>query len=133
MYDKPVILFDGVCNLCNHGVQFIIARDPAQHFLFATLDSDAAQRCLQSTGLTAPLPDSMIVVEGTDAWIRSAAVLRIVRGLRFPWYLAYGLIIIPRPLRDWAYKMVARSRYRWFGKRDVCMVPTPEIRQRFLS
>lgn len=129
-----VLLFDGVCNLCNGGVVFIVKRDPRGRIHFATLQSGAAGSLLRSIGIDpAALPESMVLVEGGRAHTRSAAALRLVRNLRFPWPLLYAFVLVPRPLRDWLYNVVARHRYRWFGKRDVCMVPTPELRGRFLS
>ena len=130
----PVILFDGVCNLCNGFVQFVIARDPAGRFSFGALQSAAAQRLLAAMPApAAPLPDSVILVEDGRLWMRSDAALLVARRLTFPWALAYAFIVVPRPLRDWVYDWVARNRYRWFGKRDVCMVPTPALRSRFLE
>ena len=128
---RAVLLFDGVCTLCNGFVQFVIQRDPAGRFQFATLQSDAARRLLQAA--PQPLPDSLVLVENGQVFLRSTAALRVVRSLRFPWPLAFVLVAVPRPLRDWVYDIVARNRYRWFGRRDVCMVPTPELRARFLS
>jgi predicted DCC family thiol-disulfide oxidoreductase YuxK len=126
-----VILFDGVCNLCNGYVQFVIARDPAGRFRFGTLQSEAAQRLI---GAAAPsLPDSFVLVEEGRIWTQSSAMLRVFRQLRFPWPLAYGLMIVPRSVRDWVYQRVSRNRYRWFGKRDVCMVPTAALRTRFID
>ena len=126
------ILFDGVCNLCNGFVQFVIPRDPTGRFSFASLQSPAAARLLADCA-PAPLPDSIVLYDDGVLYTESAAVLRIARGLRFPWNLGYAFIIVPRPVRDWAYRIVARNRYRWFGKRDVCMVPTPDLRRRFLD
>jgi predicted DCC family thiol-disulfide oxidoreductase YuxK len=128
-----VILFDGVCNLCNGFVQFVIERDRGGRFQFGPLQSDAARRLIRAAGAADPLPDSIVLIENGRAWTRSSAALRIARGLSFPWSLAYALIVVPRPLRDWVYEIVARNRYRWFGKRDVCMVPTPALRSRFLD
>ncbi len=128
-----VILFDGVCNLCNGSVQFIIARDPAAQFRFAPLDSPAARRLIGESGVSSPLPDSMVLVEQGRLYTRSDAALRITRRLRFPWPLLYAVVILPRRLRNALYDLIARNRYRWFGKRDACMVPTPELRARFLS
>jgi len=130
---SSVILFDGVCNLCNGFVTFVIARDPAGRFQFGPLQSQAAQRLLGSIDSHEGSPDSVVLVENGRVWTRSAAALRIARGLSFPWPLAYVFVVIPRPLRDWIYNLVARNRYRWFGKRDVCMVPTPELRARFID
>jgi predicted DCC family thiol-disulfide oxidoreductase YuxK len=128
---RAVLLFDGVCTLCNGFVQFVIQRDPAGRFQFATLQSDAARRLLQAA--PQPLPDTLVLVENGRMFLRSTAALRVARGLKFPWPLAFALVVVPRPLRDWLYDIVARNRYRWFGRRDVCMVPTPELRARFLS
>jgi len=127
------ILFDGVCNLCNGFVQFVIARDPAARFRFATLQSDAASAVLRDAGVTAPLPDSIVLVEDGAAHVRSGAALRILRGLRFPWPLAYALIIVPRVVRDRAYDFIAAHRYRWFGRRESCWLPTPDLKRRFLN
>src|ERR1017187_9056949 len=124
-----VVLFDGVCNLCNRSVQFIIARDPAAYFRFAALGSEAAQRLLGESVLRGPLPDSVALIERGRVYTRSAAALRIARRLRFPWPLVCALIVVPRPLRDQVYDLIARNRYRWFGKRDACMMPTPELRK----
>jgi predicted DCC family thiol-disulfide oxidoreductase YuxK len=128
-----VILFDGVCNLCNRSVQFIIARDPAARFRFAPLQSAAAARLLSDASAGAPMLDSMVLVEDGRAFTRSTAALRIARRLRAPWPLAYAFILVPRPLRDRLYDVVARNRYRWFGKRETCMVPAPGIQARFLA
>ena len=127
------ILFDGVCNLCNGFVQFVIARDPSSRFRFAALQSAAAAHLLASNGAPPSLQDSVVLVEGSRVFTRSTAALRIVRWLRFPWPLAYAFVVIPRPIRDGVYDLVARRRYRWFGRRDACMVPTPELRARFLT
>jgi predicted DCC family thiol-disulfide oxidoreductase YuxK len=128
-----VILFDGVCNLCNGFVQFVIARDPQARFQFAALQSSAAERLLGPRDTHGDWPDSMVLVTEGRVFTRSAAALRILRGLRVPWPLAFAFIVVPPPLRDWLYDIVARNRYRWFGRRDVCMVPTPDLRARFLN
>jgi predicted DCC family thiol-disulfide oxidoreductase YuxK len=126
-------LFDGVCNLCNGAVQFVIARDPSSRFHFGTLQSDAARRMLRERYTLPTVPDSIVLLDESGVFTRSDAALRVARGLRFPWPLAFGLIVVPRPLRDWVYDIVARNRYAWFGKREACMVPTPELRARFLD
>ena len=129
----PVILFDGVCNLCNGFVQFVIARDPQGRFRFASLQSKAAAALLNGQMQSGPLPDSVLLAEDGRIYTRSTAALRVARGLGFPWNLSYGLVMVPKPLRDAVYDWVARNRYAWFGKRDVCMVPTPDQRARFLD
>ena len=133
--DKPhaVVLFDGVCNLCNGFVQFVIPRDPDGYFRFAALNSETAARVLSTARQDGPLVDSIVLVEGGGVYVRSAAALRIARRLGFPWVLGYGLMIVPRPLRDAIYDLVARRRYGWFGRRETCMVPGPDIRDRFLD
>jgi len=130
---SSVILFDGVCNLCNGFVTFVIARDPGGRFKFAPLQSAAAGRLLGTMSSRAAWPDSVVLVENGRAWTRSAAALRIARGLAFPWPLAYAFVVVPRPIRDWIYTLVARRRYQWFGKRDVCMMPTPALAARFID
>jgi predicted DCC family thiol-disulfide oxidoreductase YuxK len=128
-----VVLFDGVCNLCNHSVQFIVAHDPGLYFRFAALESPAAQRELSGCGFSGSLPDSVVLIEGGRVFTRSSAALRIARRLRFPWPALYVLMVAPASLRDFLYDWVARNRYRWFGRRDECLLPTPELRARFLS
>lgn len=134
MQGRPaIILFDGVCNLCSASVQFIIRRDPRGLFRFAALQSDAARSLLAECGVRGPLPDSLMLIEGGRCYARSAAALRIVRRLRLPWPVLYALVAVPRPIRDWAYDFLARHRYRWFGRREACMAPTPELRDRFIE
>jgi predicted DCC family thiol-disulfide oxidoreductase YuxK len=130
---SPVILFDGVCNLCNGFVQFVIARDPAARFRFAALQSDSARRLLARLDGLGGIPDSVVLVDRGRVYTRSSAALRIARELPFPWSLAHALIVVPQPLRDWVYDRVARHRYQWFGRKDVCMMPTPDLRARFLE
>lgn len=128
----PLVLFDGVCNLCNAAVRFIIPRDPRGHFQFAPLTSDAAARALASVPL-AERPDSVVLIDEGRVFTRSEAALRILRRLEFPWSLAYALILLPRALRDWGYDAIARRRYRWFGRHEQCPIPSPSIRDRFLE
>ena len=127
-----VILFDGVCNLCNGFIQFVIARDPGAQFRFGAITTPAAQALLHAAGVETA-PDSIVLLEDTRVFWRSDAALRIARRLSFPWRLAYGLVIVPRFLRDPVYDFIAAHRYQWFGRRDVCMVPTPDLKQRFLD
>lgn len=129
----PILLFDGVCNLCNGFVQFVIARDPPGRFRFAALGTAAAASVLREVGVAEPLPDSIVLVEDGRVFTRSDAALRIARGLRFPWPLFYGFVAVPRFIRDRLYDAIAARRYRWFGRRETCMVPTPELKRRFLD
>lgn len=128
-----IVLFDGVCNLCNASVRFIIDRDPSGYFHFARLASDSARRLLAEAHANQPLPDSMALVENGRLYLRSTAALRIARRLRFPWPMLWGLAAVPRPLRDWVYDWIARNRYHWFGRPNQCLLPTPERRARFLA
>jgi predicted DCC family thiol-disulfide oxidoreductase YuxK len=128
-----VILFDGVCNLCNGFVQFVIERDPVGRFRFGPLQSAAARELIAAGAASGTMLDSLVLVEGGRVFRQSSAALRVLRRLTFPWPLAYVLIVVPSPFRDWIYRIVARNRYRWFGRRDACMVPTPALRQRFID
>ncbi len=133
---RPVILFDGVCNLCNSAVQWVIERDREGRFDFASLQSDAARRELVKVMTTEEideLPDSMVLIDSGGVHVRSAAALRILRELD-SWFLLLRLgVVLPRPIRDAIYNLIARNRYRWFGRRDTCMTPTPDIAARFLD
>lgn len=131
----PVILFDGVCNLCSGAVQFVIERDPEGHFRFASLQSEVGAELLRAHGLKVPEgdPDSIVLIEGGRSYESSGAALRIARGLSGLWWMLYAFIIVPAFLRDAVYRWVARNRYRWFGKSEECWVPTPDLRTRFLS
>ncbi len=128
------MLFDGVCNLCNGTVRFILERDPRGRFRFAAQQSEAGQELLREHGLLerGGLADSVVVLEGGRVYLESDAALHILRRLGGVWRLAYALWVIPKPLRDRVYRLVARHRYRIFGRREQCMVPTPELKRRFL-
>ncbi|HEV8346283.1 MAG TPA: thiol-disulfide oxidoreductase DCC family protein [Vicinamibacterales bacterium] len=128
-----IVLFDGVCNLCNGAVAFIIARDHRAQFGFASLQSDAGRRLLRELNGGDALPDTFVLVEEGRMFTQSTAALRIAQRLGFPWSLAALLTVLPRAIRDRAYRVVARNRYRWFGKRETCMMPTPDLRRRFLE
>jgi predicted DCC family thiol-disulfide oxidoreductase YuxK len=130
---RPIVIFDGVCNFCNASVNFIIRNDPREEFLFAPNQSPAGREILERLGLPIGEVGTVYLVEGDRASARTTAALRIARRLRFPWNLAFALILIPRPLRDAAYDWFARRRYRWFGKAERCRVPTERERARFLS
>lgn len=131
--DSFVVLFDGVCNLCDRSVQFILDRDPKQRFRFAALQSDKGQELLRNHGQSTGELNSIVLVEGGRCFVRSTAALRIARRLRWPWPMLYAAIVVPAPVRDWIYNWVAANRYRWFGKAESCRIPTPELRNRFLS
>jgi predicted DCC family thiol-disulfide oxidoreductase YuxK len=131
--ESPLVLFDGVCNLCHGSVQFIIRRDPQARFRFAALQSAAGQQALAAAGVLGKLPDSIVLVRGGRVQVKSAAALAIARGLRWPWPLLSVFWVVPYPLRDLVYDFIARNRIRWFGQRQECWVPTKELRARFLD
>ena len=129
---QSIILFDGVCNFCNRSVNWIIWRDPSGYFRFAPLQARAGEALQERYGLDPRALDTLLLVEGGCVYTKSTAALRVVRRLRSPWRALYALIAVPRPVRDVAYDSFARRRYRWFGKREECMVPSPKVRERFL-
>jgi predicted DCC family thiol-disulfide oxidoreductase YuxK len=133
MADQPVILFDGVCNFCNGAVNFVIKRDKKVKLRFSTLQSGSALQLLGKFNLSAMDLNSFVFVENDKAYTRSTAALKVFRYLNGLWPLMYGFIIVPRFLRDLVYKLIAKNRYRWFGIKNECMVPTPDIRSRFLN
>lgn len=133
MTDRPLILFDGICNFCNGAVQFVLKRDRKKRILFAPMQSDAAKTLLKKYGLEVNEFSSFVFIENGKAYTRSTAALRVCRYLRLLWPLCYGAIIVPPFIRNGIYDWVARHRYKWFGVRTSCMIPTPEIRERFLD
>jgi predicted DCC family thiol-disulfide oxidoreductase YuxK len=128
-----IVLFDGVCNFCNGSVRFIIRRDRRGYFRFAALQSNVGAELEERYGLDPSALDTLVLIEGRGVYTKSAAALRIARRLRWPWVALYALIVVPRRLRDLAYDWFARRRYRWFGRREECMVPSPKMRERFLT
>ncbi len=131
---SPILFFDGVCNLCNGFVQFIIRHDKNKLFLFAPLQSAAGKAAMHNTPQLPETAAGSVILLYKGVWhVRSSAALRICRLLGWPWVLLCVGYIAPRILRDGIYNIIARNRYKWFGKRDRCMVPGPEIRDRFIS
>ena len=130
--EHPLVLFDGDCNLCNNSVQFILKRDPKAQFRFASLQSQAGRAAIEALGV-GDLPDSIMLICAGKLQVKSTAALAIARGLRWPWPLLSVLWLVPYPLRNLVYDWIARNRIRWFGKREQCWVPTPELRTRFLD
>ncbi|WP_349408619.1 thiol-disulfide oxidoreductase DCC family protein [Pseudalkalibacillus sp. SCS-8] len=129
---KDILLFDGECNLCNGIVQFVIKRDPEAHYQFAPLQSETGQALMKKHNLPDTL-DSFVLIRKNSAYTRSSAALRVCRHLKGAWKVFMVFLIIPKPLRDAIYKYIARNRYKWFGKRDECMIPSPQIQDRFLT
>jgi predicted DCC family thiol-disulfide oxidoreductase YuxK len=132
--EPPVVLFDGVCNLCDGFARFLIRHDPPPgRFRLAALQSDAGRGLLRAHGVPADSLDTLVLVEGDRVFVRSTAMLRILRRLGPPWSVLGVLLVVPRAIRDPAYDWIARRRYRWFGRRDACAVPGPDARARFLQ
>lgn len=127
-----ILLFDGFCYLCSGNVRFLIKRDPSQKFRFAALQSEAGKRICQTLS-PAPPTDSFVLVDGAKYFVKSTAVLKVLARLSGLWPLLYVLMLVPRPLRDALYDWVAKNRYRWFGKKQLCESPSPEFKERFLS
>jgi predicted DCC family thiol-disulfide oxidoreductase YuxK len=130
----PVILFDGVCNLCSRTVDFVLRHDRHARFRFAALQSPAGRAVLKTHGVQTAGLNYIVLIESGRIVMRSTAILRIGRGLGGLWtVLGVAGYLLPRPLRDGIYNVVARHRYAWFGKRDTCRLPTPEEQSRFLA
>jgi len=132
--EKKIILFDGVCNLCNRSIQFIIKRDKKDEFRFATLQGDIGRQLVQERNIDTSRVDSIILIEpGVAFYTKSTAALKIGASFGGFWKIINVLNLIPRQLRDIVYDLVAKYRYRWFGKKEQCMVPTSELAVKFLD
>nr|WP_026576464.1 thiol-disulfide oxidoreductase DCC family protein [Bacillus sp. UNC438CL73TsuS30] len=129
---ERIVLFDGVCNLCNHSVQFIIKRDVSRKFKFASLQGETGNRIITKYGL-APDLNSFVLIENDKVYMKSTAALRVCRELKGAWKLFAILMIIPTNSRDYIYDIIAKNRYTWFGKKNSCMLPSPELKKRFLD
>jgi predicted DCC family thiol-disulfide oxidoreductase YuxK len=130
---RYIVLFDGVCNLCNRSVQFILKKDRKKQFLFGSLQGETGQSLLKKFSLPVSEYNSFVLIEGEKVYTRSTAALRVARHLGRGWQLLYAGMIIPRFIRDGMYNWIANNRYRWFGKRDSCRLPTPEEKAQFLD
>ncbi|OLY91252.1 Predicted thiol-disulfide oxidoreductase YuxK, DCC family [Cnuella takakiae] len=130
--DHPIILFDGVCNLCNSTVQFVIRNDKNGVFRFASLQSESGKHLLAQTGLKDDM-GSVVLVESGRVYRYSTAALHIARRLDGAWPLLYGLMIVPPFIRNGVYRFIAKNRYRWFGQKQTCWVPAPQLQSRFLE
>lgn len=126
-----IVLFDGDCNFCDRSVQFIIKNDRQATFKFASLKSAKGQELVEKYNVPQTV-DSLILIEGNCYYDQSTAALRICKDLSWPWKLAVPLLVVPKPIRDYFYRLFAKNRYKWFGKKDACQLPTPEMRKRFL-
>lgn len=132
MSAEKIILFDGVCNLCNSSVNFIIDRDAKNIFRFASLQSEVGQKILSKFGLNGNEFDSIILISDNKYFIKSTAAINISKDLKFPWKLSVVFLIIPVFLRDYLYDILAKNRYKWFGRKDSCRISDPEIKNKFL-
>ncbi|MBS1928646.1 MAG: thiol-disulfide oxidoreductase DCC family protein [Chitinophagaceae bacterium] len=133
MSDECIILFDGICNLCNASVQFVIKHDPTEKFQFASLQGKAGKGFLKSFNLPQNDFFSFVLIENGKAYTKSTAALRVSRYLSWPVNWLYGFIIVPPFIRDAVYNLIAKNRYRWFGKLKECMIPTAQLKNRFLD
>ena len=128
-----IIYFDGVCNLCNWSVQFLIKHDKKKIFSFSSLQSDIAKSRLKKVSVKLITTDSVVYEDAGSFYTRSDAFLKIIDALGGGWRLFNVVKLIPRPWRDWVYDFIANHRYKWFGRKDTCMIPTKEIKDRFLD
>jgi predicted DCC family thiol-disulfide oxidoreductase YuxK len=131
--DHPLILVDGVCNLCNAIVRFILRHERAPVARFASLQSTLGRRTLERVGLPTDDLDTFVIVENGEAYTKSTGALRAAGLLKAPWSWVRVLRVVPRPIRDWAYDRIAANRYRLFGKQDQCRIPAPHERDRFVD
>ena len=129
---KSILLFDGICNLCNTSVQFILKRDQKEQFLFASLQSDAAEKLLLQYKEKKIGMDSIVLIEDGKVYQKSAAVLKICKHLNWPWRIFLVGGYLPKSLTDKLYDLIAKNRYRWFGKKDSCTMMMPEYKNRFI-
>jgi len=132
MSNSKLILFDGVCNLCNGFVQFVIKNDKQKLFKFGSLQSENSKSILLNLGVEQNLKTVILIDDGV-AYFKSDAALQIMKQLQFPFKILYIFIIVPRFIRNWVYDFIAKYRYKFFGKKDTCMVPTQELKERFID
>ncbi|MDT0551737.1 thiol-disulfide oxidoreductase DCC family protein [Urechidicola vernalis] len=130
---QPLILFDGICNLCNSSVQFVLKKDKNKQFIFASIQSDAAKEILLQFSKNNSDLGSIFLIHKDHLYTKSSAILRIGKLLGRFYSLAIIFWVVPKPIRNWVYDYIAKNRYKWYGKKDECMIPTPEIKSRFLN
>jgi predicted DCC family thiol-disulfide oxidoreductase YuxK len=130
---RPVVLFDGVCNLCNSTVLFIIKNDKTSRFAFASLQSTFGQSVLKKYALPLNELSTVLFLKEGQLFTKSNAALEIAKRLDGIWPIVYVFKVVPLGVRNFVYDWIARNRYRWFGKRDVCMIPTPDLKTRFIE
>lgn len=130
---KSIILFDGVCNLCNASIDFILMRDSKDRFLVGALQESPGKTLLEKYGVPSNYLNSLVLIEDGKVYFRSTAALRISRKLDGFWPVFYTLIFLPVPIRDWIYDWIGKNRYRWFGKKSTCRIPREEEKRKFLT
>ena len=130
--DNGIILFDGFCNLCSWSVQFILKRDSKNYFRFASLQSEIAERFLKDFNIPKGFYQSLVLIENNRVYFRSNAALKIARKLRGLWPILYVFILIPKPVRDYIYNIIAINRFKWFGKKEICFLPEKDYSEKFL-
>ena len=133
MEAQAIILFDGVCNLCNGAVNFVIKRDKKSIFKFATLQSEEGRKLLAAKDFTKNDLSSFILILNERLYTRSTAALKVCRYLSGLWPAMYGFMIVPKFLRDFIYNIISKNRYQWFGKNEECMIPTPGLKAKFIN
>lgn len=131
--ENPILLFDGVCNFCDSTINFVIERDKKNLFKYASLQSEPGQELLKKHGLPTEDFDSFVYIENGKAFTKSSAALKVAQNMTGLWPLFYGFMIVPKFLRDAVYTTIAKNRYKWFGKKDECALPSPEVRAKFLA
>lgn len=132
VYGQHIILFDGVCNLCNGSVHFVLKHEKGPIFRFASIQSESGKKLLTWCGLPPDFSDAVIYIENGKIHLGSTAALKIGQRLKLPWSTISSIgLPVPKIIRDWVYKQIGIHRYQWFGKREVCMVPTKELKARF--
>lgn len=132
MSSHGIILFDGVCNFCNNKVNLVIRNDKKDFFRLAALQSETGKKIMADHGIVMPDPDTFIFIENKKIYNRSSAALHIAKHMDGFWKLFFAFIIVPSFLRDLVYRLIAKNRYKWWGVRESCMIPTPEVRKKFL-
>jgi predicted DCC family thiol-disulfide oxidoreductase YuxK len=131
--ENDVVIFDGVCNLCAHSVKFILDHESEPKLRFVPLQSTAGSRMMRELGFSPEDAKTFVLLADGRPHVKSDAAIRVARYLRGAWKMLALIRVVPRPIRDWGYDIVARNRYRWFGRTESCMVPTPELRARFID
>ena len=133
MNNKPIILFDGICNLCNTAIQFVIKHDPKEIFMFASLQSEIGQQILKKNNMPLQQLGSFVLLQNDIIYTKSTAAIKVAQQLNGLWKCFYIFNLVPVFIRDGVYNWIAKNRYKWFGKQEACMLPSPAMRKRFLS